>query len=104
MQLEGASALVAGGASGLGEATARALVAAGAEVTICDLNAEKGTALADELGQGTSFVEADVSDESAVQAAVDRATASEAGLRVSICCAGIGWAQRVAGKQGAHNL
>src|SRR2546426_1029874 len=53
MRIEGASALVAGGASGLGEATARALREAGARVVICDLNAEKGEALARELGGGT---------------------------------------------------
>jgi NAD(P)-dependent dehydrogenase (short-subunit alcohol dehydrogenase family) len=103
MELEGASALVAGGASGLGEATARALVDAGAEVTICDLNADKGTALASELGSA-SFVEADVTDPTAIEAAVERAAALDGGLRVSVCCAGIGWAQRVAGKQGPHDL
>jgi 3-hydroxyacyl-CoA dehydrogenase/3-hydroxy-2-methylbutyryl-CoA dehydrogenase len=104
MELEGASALVAGGASGLGEATARALVSAGAGVTICDLDADKGIAIADELGEDASFVAADVSDESAVRAAVDRAAAAEGGLRISVCCAGIGWAQRVAGRAGPHDL
>ncbi len=54
MKLEGTGALVAGGASGLGEATARALAAAGASVTIADLNAEKGEALAGELGAPAS--------------------------------------------------
>ncbi len=66
MEVEGTSALVAGGASGLGEATARALIEAGAAVVIADLNAEKGEALAAELGDGASFVEADVTDEAAV--------------------------------------
>jgi len=104
MNVEGVSALVAGGASGLGEATSRALAAAGAEVTICDLNADKGIGLAAELGEDTTFVEADVTDETAVAAAIDQASAVEGGLRVSICCAGIGWAQRVASKQGPHDL
>ena len=103
MQLEGASALVAGGASGLGEATARALVDAGAEVVICDLNADKGIALASEL-EGATFVEADVTDPTAIEAAVDQAAALDGGLRVSVCCAGIGWAQRVASKHGPHDL
>jgi NAD(P)-dependent dehydrogenase (short-subunit alcohol dehydrogenase family) len=95
--------LVAGGASGLGEATARALAAAGASVVIADLNAEKGEALAAELG--ASFVEADVTDEAAVSAAVGQAAeAGKDGLRVSVCCAGIGWAERVAHKEGPHNL
>jgi len=98
-------ALVAGGASGLGEATARALAAAGASVVIADLNAEKGEALAAELGPGASFVEADVTDGAAVETAVERATeAGEDGLRISVCCAGIGWAERVAHKGGPHNL
>ena len=52
MRIDGTAALVAGGASGLGEATARALAEAGARVTIADLNAEKGEALAAELGDG----------------------------------------------------
>ncbi len=102
MRLEGVGALVAGGASGLGEATARALAGAGAVVTIADLNVEKGTALADELG--ASFVETDVTDEAAVSAAVERAASAEGGLRVSVCCAGIGWAERVSHKNGPHNL
>ena len=101
--MEGIGALVAGGASGLGEATARTLAAAGASVVIADLNAEKGEALAAELG--ASFVEADVTDETAVSAAVELAAdAGENGLRVSVCCAGIGWAERVAHKGGPHNL
>ncbi|MFN8161244.1 MAG: SDR family NAD(P)-dependent oxidoreductase [Solirubrobacterales bacterium] len=102
MDVKGRSALVAGGASGLGEATARALRAAGAEVVIADLNAEKGEALASEIGAG--FVAADVTDEEAVGAAVELAAGREGGLRVSVCCAGIGWAERVAHKRGPHNL
>ena len=105
MRIEGKGALVAGGASGLGEATARTLHAAGAQVTIADLNAEKGEALASELGERASFVAADVTDEEALAAAVERAAAAgEDGLRVSVCCAGIGWAERVAHKGGPHNL
>jgi NAD(P)-dependent dehydrogenase (short-subunit alcohol dehydrogenase family) len=97
--------LVAGGASGLGAATARALAAAGASVVIADLNAEKGEELAGELGPSATFVEADVTDEAAVAAAVERAVAAGVdGLRISVCCAGIGWAERVAHKGGPHNL
>ena len=73
MRIEGASALVAGGASGLGAATARRLAAAGAKVTIADLDAEAGQALADEFG--AAFVACDVTDEAQVQAAVDAAEA-----------------------------
>jgi NAD(P)-dependent dehydrogenase (short-subunit alcohol dehydrogenase family) len=104
VQAKGTSALVAGGASGLGEATARALVEAGAKVTIADLNEEKGEALAAELGADANFVGADVTDEAAVSAAVERAASAEGGLRISVCCAGIGWAERIAHKGGAHNL
>jgi NAD(P)-dependent dehydrogenase (short-subunit alcohol dehydrogenase family) len=98
MRIDGASALVAGGASGLGAATARQLAAGGAQVTIADLNAEKGEALASEIGG--RFVAADVTKPGAVEAAV----AAAEGLRISVCCAGIGWAERTAGKRGAHSF
>jgi 3-hydroxyacyl-CoA dehydrogenase / 3-hydroxy-2-methylbutyryl-CoA dehydrogenase len=104
VRIEGASALVAGGASGLGAATARVLHAAGASVVLCDLNAEKGETLAGELGERASFVEANVMEPDGVQAAVDAAAGADGGLRISVCCAGIGWAQRTAGKQGPHDL
>ncbi len=102
MEISGAGALVAGGASGLGAATARGLSAAGANVVIADLDAERGEALATEIG--AVFVEANVTDAEAVQAAVERAATSDGGLRISVCCAGIGWAQRVAGSRGPHDL
>jgi NAD(P)-dependent dehydrogenase (short-subunit alcohol dehydrogenase family) len=98
MQLDGIGALVAGGASGLGEATARELAARGARVTVADLNEERGSALASELGG--AFVRADVTDEAQVAAAVD----AVAGLRLAVSCAGIGWAERTVGKDGAAQL
>ena len=98
MDLNGQGALVAGGASGLGEATARELVARGASVTIADLNAERGEALAAELNG--RFVEADVTDEAAVSAAVQAAE----GLRLAVSCAGIGWAERTVKKDGPAAL
>src|SRR5215208_1626709 len=104
MKLDGAGALVAGGASGLGEATVRRLHEGGADVVIADLNAEKGEALASELGDRAQFIEANVTDAEAVQAAVDAAAALDGGLRISVSCAGIGWAQRTTGKQGPHDL
>jgi len=104
MRIDGASALVAGGASGLGAATARALHERGASVVIADLNPEKGNALADELGDRARFVEANVMEPEPVQAAVDAASEAEGGLRISVCCAGIGWAGRVSGKGGPHDL
>jgi NAD(P)-dependent dehydrogenase (short-subunit alcohol dehydrogenase family) len=104
VKIDGKSALVFGGASGLGAGTARALHEAGASVVIADLNAEKGEALASELGERASFIEANVMEPEPVQAAVDAAAAAAGGLRISVCCAGIGWAQRTAGKQGPHDL
>ena len=98
MQLDGIGALVAGGASGLGEATARELVARGARVTIADLNEERGEALAGELG--ATFAKADVTDEEELGAAVERAGE----LRLAVSCAGIGWAERTVTKEGPAQL
>jgi NAD(P)-dependent dehydrogenase (short-subunit alcohol dehydrogenase family) len=102
MEIEGAGAIVVGGASGLGEASVRALHERGAAVTIADVNAEKGEALASELG--LAFVSCDVREEDQVQAAIAHATGAEGGLRVAVCCAGTGWAQKVAGSKGPHPL
>ena len=102
MRIESSSAIVIGGASGLGEATVRRLHDGGAIVTIADVNAEKGKQLAAELG--LEFVACDVREESQVQAAVERAAAVGGGLRIAVCCAGTGWAQKVAGSKGPHPL
>ena len=102
MRIEGSQAIVIGGASGLGEASVRALHERGALVTIADVNAEKGRALASELG--LEFAACDVREESQVQVAVERAAAGEGGLRIALCCAGTGWAQKVAGSKGPHPL
>ena len=99
MQINGAAAVVTGGASGLGEATTRRLTAAGAEVTILDKNADLGEALAKELGGGTKFVPTDVTDEAQVTEAV--ALAGEtAPLRMAINCAGVGSAMRTISRDG----
>jgi 3-hydroxyacyl-CoA dehydrogenase / 3-hydroxy-2-methylbutyryl-CoA dehydrogenase len=103
VKIESSKALVAGGASGLGEATVRALHDAGADVTIADVNAEKGEALASGLGERAKFFRCDVSDESQVASAVERAAGEDA-LRISVCCAGVGWAERTASKRGPHQL
>jgi NAD(P)-dependent dehydrogenase (short-subunit alcohol dehydrogenase family) len=102
MRIEGASAIVMGGASGLGEATARALAERGAKVTIGDLNEEKGAALADEIG--ATFLKADVTSAEEVEAAVAAAAGQEGGLRIAVNCAGVGWAERISHKGGPHNL
>jgi len=102
VQIESSSAIVVGGASGLGAATVRELHARGAVVTIADVNAERGAALASELG--VEFVGCDVREEEQVQAAVAQAAQADGGLRIVACCAGIGWAQKVAGSKGPHPL
>ena len=103
MNLNGTAAIVSGGASGLGEATARVLAAAGATVVIADLNAEAGLRIADEIGG--LFMRTDVSDETDVQAAVDAAASAGPPLRTAVNCAGIGWAARTVGRDGTpHDL
>jgi NAD(P)-dependent dehydrogenase (short-subunit alcohol dehydrogenase family) len=98
MKLDGIGALVAGGASGLGEATAHELAARGAEVTVADVNQDAGEALASELGG--RFVRADVTDAGQLQAAVEAVD----GLRFAVSCAGIGWAERTVKREGAAAL
>jgi NAD(P)-dependent dehydrogenase (short-subunit alcohol dehydrogenase family) len=98
MELNGIGALVAGGASGLGEATARELAARGAWVTVVDLSEERGGALASEIGG--AFARADVTDAAQVQAAVE----SVDGLRLAVSCAGIGWAERTVKRDGPAAL
>jgi len=98
MELNGIGAFVAGGASGLGQATARELTARGARVTLADVNEDHGTALAEELGG--AFARADVTDEEQVAAAVSAAGE----IRLAVNCAGIGWAERTVKKDGPAAL
>jgi NAD(P)-dependent dehydrogenase (short-subunit alcohol dehydrogenase family) len=101
---KGKVALVTGGASGLGAASVRALVSRDAKVVIVDKAKERGEALAKELGSAVRFVEADVTNEQQMQAAVERAKADFGGLHVALGCAGIGTAGRVVGKSGPFSL
>ena len=104
MDIRGFSAVISGGASGLGAATARKIVEAGGLVTILDRDREKAKDLASQLGNGTDYVVADVSDENEVQAAIDVAL-GHAPLRAVINCAGIGIAERTIGRDGTpHSL
>jgi NAD(P)-dependent dehydrogenase (short-subunit alcohol dehydrogenase family) len=104
MQISGAGALITGGASGLGEACARRLAAAGADVTILDRNAEGANALAQELGGAAKAVVADVTEAEQVAEAVALAGES-APLRIVANCAGLGWAGRVINKDSSpHDL
>jgi NAD(P)-dependent dehydrogenase (short-subunit alcohol dehydrogenase family) len=99
MEISGASALVTGGASGLGEATVRRLHAAGAAIVIADMNADKGQQLVADLGSRAQFVRTDVASTEQVQAAIVAAQALGP-LRAVVGCAGIGWAQRTVSKEG----
>jgi NAD(P)-dependent dehydrogenase (short-subunit alcohol dehydrogenase family) len=103
MELNAVGAIVSGGASGLGEATARDLAAAGCRVVVADLNEALGKAVADAVGG--IFVRTDVADEQSVQAAVDAAVSAGPPLRVAVSCAGIGWAARTVARDGTpHDL
>ena len=104
MDLNGTAALVSGGASGLGGATVREIVARGGRAAILDRDGDKAQALAEELGEATAAFEADVTDEAQVKAAVDGAVEAFGGLRLVVGCAGIGWAEKTVGKEGAANL
>jgi NAD(P)-dependent dehydrogenase (short-subunit alcohol dehydrogenase family) len=100
VNITGKTALVTGGASGLGDATARALVAAGGRVVIVDLPDSNGEVLAKELGEDARFSAADVTDEAQVQAAVDAAGEHFGGLHVAVNCAGVAWPGRVLTRDG----
>jgi NAD(P)-dependent dehydrogenase (short-subunit alcohol dehydrogenase family) len=101
MDLGGASAIVSGGGSGLGAATAEALAKAGAKVVVLDINAANAEAVAARIG-GVAVV-GDVAEEAPVATAVE-AAAALAPLRMAVACAGIAPASRVAGRTGPHDL
>ena len=103
MKIDDAVALITGGASGLGLATAKALLDHGAQVVILDLPTSKGEVVAKELGDRVRFAAADVTDTEAVGAALDVAE-SLGPVRVVVNCAGTGDAIRVLGKQGVYPL
>ncbi|MBX3421159.1 MAG: 3-hydroxyacyl-CoA dehydrogenase [Pirellulaceae bacterium] len=103
MDIAGRTFLVTGGGSGLGGATARRLVAAGAKVVIADIQEQPGRRLAEELG-AAQFVTTDVTDEASVRVAIKVATETLGDLRGVVNCAGIASAVRVVGKEGPHSL
>ncbi|MBI1965915.1 MAG: 3-hydroxyacyl-CoA dehydrogenase [Betaproteobacteria bacterium] len=104
MQITGHTFLVTGGASGLGAATVRRLVAAGGNAVIADTNAEQGKAFALELGTRAGFTQTDVTDESQVATAVAAARDKFGALHGAVSCAGIAPGERVLGKTGPHRL
>lgn len=104
MQLQGNTFLVSGGSSGLGAATIRRLVAAGANGIIADVNEEAGQALAAELGSSVRFVRTDVTDEASVKTAVSTAVDTFGALQGAINCAGVAIAAKVLSSRGIHDL
>ena len=101
MQISDTAAIVTGGASGLGGATAKALAAKGAHVFALDLAASIDKA---DKVDGIGYVEADVTNPEQVQAAVGQAASAGVPLRTVVNCAGVGWAGRVLSKDGPHDL
>ena len=104
MELQGRVALITGGASGLGLATAHRLVDAGASVALVDLPDADGAAAVAQLGDRAAFTPADVTDAEQVQSAIDDVVERFGGLHVAVNCAGIGPASRVVGRSGPHDL
>jgi len=104
MEIKGCTAMITGGASGLGEAVARSIIAGGGKSAILDLVSEKGQKLASELGSEAIYMETDVTNENSVQAAVDKTISTFGAIHLLINCAGIGIARKVLGKKGPHDL
>ncbi len=104
MEIRGAGAVVTGGASGLGAATAREIVAAGGRVALLDLPRSPGKEVAEELGESAIFCPCDVTSADQVDEAVARAAESFGDLRIDVNCAGIGWAQRTVTREGPATM
>jgi NAD(P)-dependent dehydrogenase (short-subunit alcohol dehydrogenase family) len=100
MNLSSAKAVITGGASGLGFATAERVIAAGGQVVLMDVNEEQGEARAAELGDRALFVRTDVSDESNVKASIQSANEFMGGITLAVNCAGIATAGRTLGRDG----
>jgi NAD(P)-dependent dehydrogenase (short-subunit alcohol dehydrogenase family) len=100
MKLNQVRAVVTGGASGLGNAVAQRLVAAGAKVTLIDVNEAAGQAAAKALGAAAWFQTVDVTNENVVAGAIAKAQGDMGGLNLAVNCAGIGWPRRIVNKEG----
>jgi NAD(P)-dependent dehydrogenase (short-subunit alcohol dehydrogenase family) len=100
MNLANAKAVITGGASGLGLATAQRVIDAGGQVVLLDINDEQGIASAAELGDRATFINTDVSSEDSVKAAISQANETMGGITLAINCAGIATAGRALGREG----
>jgi NAD(P)-dependent dehydrogenase (short-subunit alcohol dehydrogenase family) len=104
MNIKDSVFLISGGASGLGAATARMVIANGGKAVLTDMNRDAGTALAAEIGSNALYVPTDVTDESACQSAIDATVAHFGALHGLACCAGIAPGEKVLGKEGPHSI
>lgn len=104
MDMKDVVAVVTGGASGLGEATVRRIVAKGGKAVLFDLNEERGRQVAEELGEQALFVKTNVTDSSSVQASLDYACDRFGKVNALINCAGIAIAKKTIGRNGPHDL
>ena len=104
MDLKGSTFVVTGGASGLGAATARMVVAGGGNAVLADVNTDVGNALAAELGRAARFVRTDVTDEASGKAAIAAAMDGFGSLQGLVNCAGIVYGEKIVGKEGPHSL
>jgi len=104
MKIEGKTAIITGGASGLGEAVARRLAGLGANVVIFDLDEGRGTALVNELGDQAAFIKTDISAPADVQQAVGFSKDKFGKIDIVVNCAGISSGAKVASKKGPHDL
>ncbi|MEM8774868.1 MAG: SDR family NAD(P)-dependent oxidoreductase [Pseudomonadota bacterium] len=102
MRIDETAAVITGAASGLGEATARHFREMGAQVTLLDRDAVRGSQVAEEIG--AHFVETDVTDETSVSAAISTAMTSMGKITTAISCAGIAAGEKTLGREGPHNL
>ena len=104
MDISGKVALITGGASGLGLATAEKLLAAGSKIMLVDLNEDNAKKAAENLGDGTAFAIANVTDEDSVTNCIKATVEQFGGIHIVVNCAGIGSASKTVGKDGAHPL
>lgn len=104
MDIHNKTAIVTGGASGLGEATVRNIVSQGGKAVIFDLQEDKGAQLIKELGENVRFVKTDVTDADSVQQAVYQAVEAFGSFEMVVNCAGIAVAEKTVGKKGPHDL
>ncbi len=104
MEIKNSVAVITGGASGLGEATARSIVKAGGKVALLDLDEERGPKLAEELGKTALFFPADVTQEEGMDRVVEKIKTAFGTFQAVVNCAGIGGSVKVVGKEGVMPL